>query len=228
MKLLTDPDYFLKYYPVKCEGSAVPNPNGVNLLQYYINKQGVGEARFPNEKLGHKGATRPGSISGYKHEISSFILNPRTSAGSAIIAAHVVPMVNYNSTDFGCPNLNANIAAMDHYTLDNTGDGLMVTGELSGCCFCWLLHGHELWCVHVRPIAGISSESLQAQLNATGRFNNDLTALNTYGKNDYNNQNASVIGVRSGGVWKIYAQTSNDLFRTISGAYRLYPDRIRL
>src|SRR5262245_2516008 len=215
-RLLAHPEEFLRYYPVQCAGASAPNQNAVNLRQYHINKH-------PD---GHRGATRPGFL-GIRLNIASFMLqNFPTVNGASINQAHVVPMVNYNSNLYNCPNLNGNINAMPYYQLDGAGNGLMVTGELSGCCFCWLLQGGGLWCIHVQPKDGIDAVALQDALRAQGQFAlAPGRALGTYGRRDYPNlaTRASVIGVRRAGNWNLFAQTSNDSFRTVSGAYRIYP-----
>jgi len=220
VQLLNHPADFLKYYPVKCAGAAAPNQNAVNLRQYNISKLGgLGNV------AGHRGATRPG-LFGHQRQISSWILTPGVAQvnGATVNQAHVVPMVNHNGAIYGCFDLLGNVTAMPYYQLDATGDGLMVTGELSGCCFTWAVQGADLWCIHVQPVGGITSIALQNTIALTGRFAADPhTPLATFGRNDYPAGRASVIGVRQGGSWSLYAQTSNDLFSTITAAYRIYP-----
>lgn len=228
-KLLTTPSDFLKYYPVKCAGTDAPIPNAANLCQYHINKLGANNALLPGEVLGHYGAIRIGFF-GHQHQISSFKLEPQAvGVGAAVInEAHVVPMVNYNSDLYGCPNLHGVINGMPHYVLDGTGDGLMVTGELSGCCFCWIQHGNDLWCIHVQPAEGINGADLHTALAHTGRFAAAPdVALSTFGRNDYPGARASVIGVRKNGRWKLYAQTSTDSFHTLTGAFKIHPGGMR-
>ena len=234
-KLLNDPAGFLKYYPVKCGGAPAPSQNAANLRPYFIEKQ---NAAGGGNKLGHSGATRPILLGPLKWNISSFKLNTvNSNNGTQINNAHVVPMVNYNSDKYNCHNLNETINAMPYYALDATGDGLMVTGELSNCCFTWLAQGADLWCIHVQPVGDkarliggptqIMPNELQNDINATGRFAAaQAAALSTFGRNDYPNGRASVIGVRRNGVWKLYAQTSDDSFKTLSGAYKIYPGPI--
>jgi hypothetical protein len=225
-KLLNSPEAFLKYYPVKCAGAPAPVQNAVNLAQYNINKHGGDQPAVGDEVVGHRGATRPGILGIGERQISSFKLEPGavTVNGAIINNAHVVPMVNYNSDIYGCLNLLGVINNMPYYVLDGNGDGLMVTGELSNCCFCWLPRGNDLWCIHVQPVGGIMPIQLQNALAVNGRFTTaPVAALGTYGRNDYPAGRASIIGVRHAGVWRLYAQTSNDSFRTLSGAFRIYP-----
>lgn len=221
-KLLNDPAGFLKYYPVKCAGAAAPVQNAANLRQYSINKHG-GDMPIAGEVTGHRGATRPG-LFGHQRQISSFKLEPGPKPNAALINnTHVVPMVNHNADTYGCLNLHGNITAMPHYVLDGQGDGLMVTGELSNCCFCWAVQGNELWCIHVQPVGGIAPIPMNNTLAVTGRFGAAPgTILGTFGRNDYPGR-ASVIGVRRNGTWNLYAQRSNDSFRTVEAAFKIYP-----
>jgi hypothetical protein len=226
-KLLHHPEEFLRYYPVQCAGAQAPLQNDVNLRQYNISKK---ETNQIGGKVGHCGATRSGFL-GTTLNISSFFLQPDLMGNSAPINnAHVVPMVNYNdpnNTQPNVPNLHGNIGAMHHYKLDGQGRGLMVTGQLSNCCFCWLAQGIDLWCIHVQPGNTISAIALQNWLATGGRFAGRNTPLLTYGRTDYPTGHASVIGVRRAGQWHLYAQRSDDVFDTISGAYSIYPGAVR-
>lgn len=220
--LLNEPEHFIKHYPLKCSGTAAPNQNVANMAAYVLVKQ-IGKEE--DDKPGHRGATRPG-LFGHTRAISSFWLQPNGGGGVpvAFAQAHVVPMVNYDGDKFGCLNLGAKIANMPYYILDGNGDGLMVTGELSGCCFVWLQQGNALWCIHVQPVEGISGVELQSKLKATGRFQGQPDdALTTYGRDQYPGGRASIVGVRRAGIWKLYAQHSNDGFGTITGAWQIHP-----
>ncbi|MGI4877704.1 MAG: hypothetical protein ACRYG4_09490 [Janthinobacterium lividum] len=224
-KLLTSPATFLKHYPVKCAGASAPNQNAANLRQYNINKLGGDMPPAQGQKVGHRGATRPG-ILGYTRDISSFKLDhAATVNGTVIPQAHVVPMVNHSSPIYNCLDLLGNVTAMPYYLLDGTGDGLMVTGELSNCCFCWIVQGADLWCIHVQPVGGITPLALQAALTATGRFAAAPAAnLSTFGRTEYPAGRASVIGVRQAGVWSLYAQVTPDsTFSTLTASYKIAP-----
>jgi hypothetical protein len=225
--LMGKPQSFLKYYPVKCAGSTAPLQGMVNTKKYYLNKQGAGMPTIKGEVLGHRGAIRVGRF-GRKHEISSFMLSPNITPGAATInSAHIVPMVNYNSDIYGAPNLHANTAAMPHYVLDATGDGIMVTGELSACCFCFYPYQGKLLCTHVQPREGITASALQLELATRGHFAVAPNApIGTFGRHDYAVR-ASVIGVRRGTQWQLFAQLSVDGFKTINAAFQIYPGAVR-
>lgn len=221
-KMLTNPAFFFKYYPVKCAGAKAPNLGGVNTTAYKLGKR---NATLGQTKAGHTGATRPGPF-GTTRDISSFKLEPGaavTGEGS-IPTAHVVPMVNHNDIIYGCLNLQGVTNAMPHFVLDATGDGVMVTGELSNCCFAWIQQGSDLWCIHVQPVGGISPTALQTELSTTGRFAAAPgTTLLTFGRNEYPGGRASIIGIREGGIWNLYALKTDTSFNTLSESFRIHP-----
>lgn len=226
--LINNPSNFLKYYPLKCAGTNAPLPNAVNTHPYYIHKL------HGDDGASHLGATRPGPF-GHRRQISTFKLNTmQMHPGTLIPQAHVVPMVNYNSNIYGAPNLAGNLAGMPHYVLDGSGDGLMVTGELSNCCFCWITQGANLWCIHVQPVGPkpdgtpMDAVVLQNTLALHGHFAAaPATSLSTFGRNDYPGR-ASVVGVRQGGAWHLYAQTVADhTFSSVHAAYQIHPGAVR-
>ncbi len=221
--LQANPANFLRNYPLKCAGAPAPLPDAANFRQYHINKIQGDAPVVPGQKVGHRGATRPG-LFGAKN-ISSFKLAPGPTVNGAVINhAHVVPMVNHNSDLYGCLNLHGVITAMPYYRLDANHDGVMVTGELSGCCFAWGVQGVDLVAIHVQPVGGISADALQLALATTGRFAAfPAMPLATFGRQEYPAGRASIVGIRTAGAWTLYAQTSDDGFNTMSGAFRIYP-----
>jgi hypothetical protein len=243
--LLGRPAEFLKYYPLKCAGAKAPLQNQVNLKPIYIHKQDGAYITDPKTHkakigiMGHTGATRPRML-GPDRKISSFKLNTIHPAGdyAQFSNAHIVPMVHYNSpaTSAVDVDLAAGITAMPRYVLDGSGDGLMVTGELSGCCFCWVAQGATLWCIHVQPKGinpatgnAIDGAALHVLLQATGRFHGAPgTAIGTYGANQYGTKRASVVGVRLATGWTLYAQTSSTSFQSVADASRIYPGAVQL
>ncbi|QYE34093.1 hypothetical protein KZX46_15005 [Polymorphobacter sp. PAMC 29334] len=225
-KLLTSPAEFLKYYPINCAGGVAPNQNAANLQQFNINKRDGDMPPIQGAVTGHLGATRPG-LFGHQREISSWLIQPGLSVnGATILSAHVVPMVNYDAVDVGILDLQGDVSAMPYFLLDASGDGLMFTGQLSGCCFCWSTHGADLWTTHVRPRTGIAAIALQNRLITGGRFAAAPTdPLRTFGRSEYPGH-ANVIGVRRAGSWSLYAQLSMDVFATLAGAFKIHPGPI--
>lgn len=146
-RLRTDPHYFLRHCPINCAGANVPHhPNTANQFPFHIRKR---DNQMQGEKLGHVGATRPVrgplSLLNVTVEISSFRIGHGGAAAAAPFNAASVPMLYYD--DLHNPPAH-NINAMGAYLLDNTDD-IMITGQLSGCCFC------------VTPYAGVSPASTQ-------------------------------------------------------------------
>jgi len=234
-KMLTDSDHFFKYYPVKMFGGALPFiPNGASTKQYRLCRvAGEDDGRGNIGKQGHLGATRSGRYVGLtKHDISSFQMMPdgiQVGQFSAKVDTCGVPMVNYNSNLYGGIDLHGNLAPMTYYVADASAN-YMTTGELSGCCFAWTEVGGDLRCIHILPAgnlpsgAAITGAVLQTSLRTTGRFQGMPTrTLETFGFLDYGMRRASVIGVRTAGSWKLYAQVSTDRFRTISEAWQIHP-----
>ncbi len=225
-QLQANPDHFFRYYPIRIAGASAPwVPGAASLKPFYLAKKGAGHAGQIGgqvRKEGHYGATRPGFL--HTKEISSFFLQEGVMPNSTgPFQTLGVPMVNYNSMLYGCPNLAGNIGAMPHYVVDHSAN-LMTTGQLSGCTFAWITQGADLWCIHVQPKDGIVGTVLHTQLDVNGHFAAAAgVPLQTFGPNDYHGARATVIGVRHAGAWRLYAQTSIDMFSTISGAWRLHP-----
>lgn len=220
-ELRTNTEYFLKYYPINIFGCPGPHhADQANTKQVYIHKRDPSApGSTPSKKVGHYGATRPGrTFSWRKHEISSFKIQPANVAPAGVsrqlIIAHSVPMHFENTIT---------INALDAYLLDNAQDGVMVTGQLSGCTFCVApAGGNNLACTHIKPVGAAGGGPLQTNINNNGAFSTHPGPLTTFGRNDYPAY-ATVIGVRAAGTWRIYAQCSNDQCKTITSVYRIYP-----
>ena len=239
-KMRTDSDHFFKYYPVKMFGGAAPwVGNAENIKAYRLRRDAavLDDDGDVVTKAGHKGATRPGKIfSCITHNISSFQMWPdnavvQNMAGQNSNSVNTcgVPMVNFNSNEYGGINLHGNIVGMD-YDVAGGGANFMTTGQLSGCCFAWCEVGGNLRCAHVLPSGNlpaggaITGQVLQQNMTATGRFHGmPGQALETFGFLQYGVRRASVIGVKVAGTWRIYAQISGDGFRTINEAWQLHP-----
>lgn len=103
----------------------------------------------------------------------------------------------------------------------------MITGQLSGCCFCIRPYPGGLACAHVHPRGyprgAVAAAALQADLTTNGHFANYPGALTTFGRQNYP-QHATVIGVRSAGMWQIFAQFSNNSHQTLNNpSAQIYP-----
>ncbi len=222
-RMLSHSDEFFKYYPVNVAGGTGGFvANAANPKPYWLMKKS-GSSQIGGTQ-GHFGATRPGFL--HTKEISSFLMCTYAQPNSSPqLSTDGVPMVNYNSNKDGKVNLNGNVTAMDHYIVGAAVD-YMTTGGLSGCCFAWTPNPGGLWCVHIRP-EGTDGVHLQNAVATNGRFAAaPHTPLSTFGRSDYGDGNAIVIGVNAPGGWKLYAQTTVNAFATITGAWRLYPGAV--
>ena len=113
---------------------------------------------------------------------------------------------------------------MPHDIVDSSGDGLMTTGELSGCCFHWQVNGAHLWCTPVQTVGGIAKNDLHMRLSIRGVFATHRGAgLRTFGFMQYPFGRATVVGVRRHGNRNLFAQISNDSLRKIDGALHQHP-----
>lgn len=129
-------------------------------------------------------------------------------------------------------------AAMDFYRLGPAGPAIMVTGQLSGCSFVMIPGGPgQVDVAHVEPRhrqfdpAGLgrrqTGEALHADLSKA-MSNAEIYGASGKSKNyDSDDRTASVLGVRVGGQWKIFAQKHDSLagdYR-IKSVYQIYPTR---
>lgn len=218
--LRNDPHYFLKYYPINPAGFAGAHvPDGLTPQTFWIAKLGGGGGGM---KPGHVGATRPVKyLPMLSVDISSFrISTAPTGEGPVQFTALSVPMVYYDSI---------NVGALNAYLIDNSQD-IMITGQLTNCCFCVRPYAGGLACTHVNPrgYAGLNGPAgMQTQLNAGGQFANYAGVLATYGRQNYPLA-SNVIGVRGPGGWELFSQHSGNMFKTITAAYKVYPGPLTL
>jgi hypothetical protein len=219
--LKRDPDNFLKHYQVTISGNnQAHNSHNVNTRNFFLYKRNP-TAMGTAGKIGHYGNVRPGSILPFmSHNISSFRISTapeQTGVDQTQFSAISVPMVTYS------PNPPFDITQIEPYYVDASQD-IMITGQLSGCCFCWLDVGGILWCAHIQPLKGtMDGLHLQTLINTQGHFFSQPTnPLGTFGKHDYVLNNATLIGVKHGGGWKMYAQISGDGIK-VSQCFRIFP-----
>jgi hypothetical protein len=70
----------------------------------------------------------------------------------------------------------------------------------------------------------LNGNLLQTQVDATGQFAGaPAHQVKTFGSNDFTDLYGIVIGVRVAGVWKLYAQSSDDQYQTLKKAWRIHP-----
>jgi hypothetical protein len=102
-------------------------------------------------------------------------------------------------------------------TLANKVDpkcGLVLTTELSGCCYCFMADGNKFAAAHIKP-KGISASDLFQRLRAEGGFSNGNEGnFHAYGQLaphadglGYPEGRLSVIvAVKQGSTWRVFAQ----------------------
>lgn len=224
-EMQTNPDNFFKYYPLNVAGPAGAHAAGAATLKTaHFTKRDPGiTAHTVDNKEGHYGATRPGPFGFGTRNLSSFRVLGYPAAGSTPLNVYSVPMVDYNGNGGGVFDMGGNPANMPSYHLGGAGDGLMFTGQLTGCTFCWQVDGAALRLCHVQPTGAPNGTILQNTLALHGRFaGGPNLPVGTFGQNDYP-VSANVVGVRVGGVWRLYAQNSPNGGLTVTGAWQLHP-----
>lgn len=100
--------------------------------------------------------------------------------------------------------------AIDVLTLDHSGPGLLFTGSLTGCSVAMQnLGNNRVAIAHVRPNSDMPDVAQGGMLDGAG-VNTILSKSGwtaVYGRHNYaDNRQATVVGVRRGGHWQIYAQ----------------------
>jgi len=197
--LLNTPDYFLKTCFLKIAGS--PAASGV--MNYNLRYKGdiappAGPAAVPQT---------------FKFDITTIMV-----PASQIIPTHSVQMVDYATLVVPAGGGPINLTG---YTLGAAGPDLMVTGLLNGCTFCMLKNGAQVICAHIRPLGGVNAgQDLHKRMMNRARMVGHLASpLVCFGRNDYPG-NATVVGVRLNGTWKIFAQLHNG-YESFSGATQI-------
>jgi len=210
--LVATPSGFLKNYPVRIFGDA-------------------GASGVANYTMVNYGASmRPGSIMGKfnQHATESFAIR------SAAAMLGVGPGHNGKAFIAHSIHMDVGTAAMGFYLLGAGGPNIMVTGQLSGCSFVMVpaaLPG-QVQVAHVQPLlaGGQTGRALYQQVTAGVPNAQVYGAAETTGNYDAHDRAASIIGVRTGGQWVIYAQkqdrTTGDY--RIKSVYQIYPNRQKL
>lgn len=208
--LLASPVQFLKRFPVRIFGD-------------------MGASRQVNFTMlnRHPGnSKRPGFLLGTLHMHDTEVLEIRAPGAMAAVAGIGGSVFNAHSI-----HMDTGSANMNFYTLDGTGPAIMVTGQLSGCSFVMLPAGAgQVNVAHVQPQGGQTGAALQGTLASAMANAQVYGAAGTRGNYDSADRVASVIGVRVGGQWRIYAQKqdagSGDY--RIKSVYQIYPHRQKL
>ncbi len=196
-KLRKDAQYFLTYYQVTIAGdTGTSRP-----MTYYIDV-----------KAGSN-YTKSGKLLKFKQHITPFYnmapVSPAAGPNAIPFSTHSIRMDKENGTPLG---------AIGGYPVDTSGPDILVTGGLSSCSFCAVSDPtvpNRVWVAHIQ--AGMNGgNNLKTQLQATGNF---LAApgagVTVYGARpaatgglgyDMVSERVSIIGVRTGNTWAIWAQ----------------------
>jgi len=101
------------------------------------------------------------------------------------------------------------ISAIPAYVLDGTGPDIMITGQLSACIFAIRREPGRLLVAHIQPGGGRQTGTMLRQtIKLMGRLTHPSgggRVTHVFGIPDYPIR-AHVLGLRTGGVWHIYAQ----------------------
>jgi hypothetical protein len=195
---------FLKKYPVRIFGATAAS----GVVAYCLKNRGA--------------SFRPGSVLGTLSMKATESFDIRAMAAIAAVGG----VGNGQVFNAHSVHMDLNQAAMHFYNLDNAGPNIMVTGQLSGCSFVMRAGAAgSVDVAHVSP-AGTTGALLIAALQAA------FPAALIYGVGSYdsNDRVVSILGVRGGTGWRIFAQkhdaTSGDY--RIKSVYQIWPARLKL
>lgn len=127
-----------------------------------------------------------------------------------------VKMVNYGDIDVtGLVALNV---------LNQGGPDIMVTGLLNGCTFCMQNTDNGVAMTHIRPVGGTDAVKLQTEVATRGRFAGSGMSMQTFGMaTEYSGrEDATIIGIRKAGSWRVYAQIHERMAQEISRVVKIF------
>lgn len=197
-----NPKRFLREYYLKISRSTVTGE-----AMYWLSAYSYDD---PAGRTVYERAPRPGRFLGNLHthaskmfKLEPYELAPRLAGQGVIISAHHVPVVHSNTL---------NITAMQGTQVPRGGAvaDIMVTTLLNGCTFVCQEVGNNVLMAHVQPI-GLSGNQLATNITNNGAFNipgAQAGTLRSFGPGVYNSQTeeATIIGVRTGRKWRVFAQ----------------------
>lgn len=194
-QLRTRPDYILTYYQLTIAGG----PNDAWTQFSFTPTLG-------------RSNPRPGRVLGFMtHQAQAFNVMHSPLGGPA----NVFPAYNVRMQAGGTYAVAGIIGTL----LPDIGPpALLLTGQLSGCSFCCLPVAGGVVMAHLQPPPGAGAGiAPQANVLANGRFVGHPAApiVNVYGKNNYPNGRASVVGVRNNNQWELYGQEYNNMTKQI-------------
>ncbi|HKA53449.1 MAG TPA: hypothetical protein VKJ47_07280 [Candidatus Binatia bacterium] len=121
-----------------------------------------------------------------------------------------------------------NFAAMNGNHMHH-GPHIMITALLNGCTFCCANHpGGGVLMKHIRPRGALDHEVLAQRIGATGAFVNQVNGTFRFfgsGGHGYDafTNDVTIVGVRRGGNWAVYAQVHTKGVFDILRVTRIFP-----
>ncbi len=207
-QLTTEPVRFLKTYPLKITGAM--GASGVS--QYLLG------ARGPSQ--------RPGRFMGTHNwkTTESFNIRPDN-----VVARAYLP----GAHQFGAHSIQMNVGtpALTFYQLPAAGGpNIMLTGQLSGCSFVILPPaGGNLNVAHVQPVTRDASMTLRNNLAAAYHGGFVYGIRNARGFYKSKIHEVAVVGVRSAGSWRIFAQKQeNGKDNRILSVWQIHPGHVKV
>lgn len=199
-ELMTHPRRFLRRYAFACD-EIVGQPGGLFTSYFY--------------STGAVDAHRPGTIlrTRHMHATTSFHLRLHTPPLGKPVNSYVPTQAYYVPM---LPATAATTYAGLAWTPLGLSTQLMVTVQLSGCSFLWRQNGGTLECAHLQPTGGLDGNALQTQLSGN--------AGGIYGRTSYGEGRVvTLVGIRKGSDWRIYAQKCRVLSSDILSVHRILP-----
>jgi hypothetical protein len=201
---MAHPRTFLRHYPVRIAGANLPS----GVVPYWIWYWQASE--------------RPGGVLRTLHMHATDAYRISSQAAMAGPHAH-----NFNAHSVYMEQ--SNVAPVALYQIPaGTPPNILVTGALSGCSFIVDVGPNpgDIACAHLQP-NGEDGHQLHARLKPNynyvyGLEKYDHTAQTPSGP--LRDRNVTIIGVRIGGNWKIYAQKLDVMNAfAIRSVHRIYP-----
>lgn len=200
-KLRTDPKEFLRNYPTAINERPGPSAEIAAYLHHLGNTAQSPPLR-PGKVLGTR---RMHATAGFHIHCSAGVPASTHALTRAVFRAHYVEM-------------RLSTAPVAWYPLV-AGPDLLLTCKLSGCSFMVRDNVGVIECTHIKP-SGVAGSALQQHLQTTYP---GATVFGAHTDYDSAKHTCTIIGVRRGGQWKIYAQKQVAQLVQSLGVKRVYP-----
>jgi hypothetical protein len=208
-KLRSDPRDFLRTYYLKCE-----TMGAINSSQHTFWFGGTGFTNQNNQTV-HDRSPVQGTFR--MHQRKNFLFTPNQP--SLIGTSIQVPVWHVAVIQMGLPFNMGAVAPLQVST--SMGADIMVTTILNGCSFCCDPYQNGILMSHLMPGGGNTGDQLEQDIIATGLYESvqgDFQGANgalhrgqgtVFGAHSGYTANANdvtIVGVRTGTHWRVYAQ----------------------